>query len=118
MLDADQDPKYTDLFSEIGDYITTLRDGAQEDSPSSKKRKLETPSDVSTPLPTPIPSADGAALKVSGISFTVPQRKKFELVFTGKSVSAVGATSQVEFGVDYDNIGISAICSGVSGDLE
>jgi hypothetical protein len=35
----------------------------------------------------------------------VPQRKKFNLIFTEKSVSAVTASGDVEFGIEYDNIG-------------
>lgn len=103
------------LFTEIGNYITSLHDANQDDSPSMKKRKLDTPSDASTPAPTPKPSADGSVLKVEGISFSTPQRKKFNLVFTGKSVSAVTATGHVEFGVDYDKIGTPPNPSTVDG---
>jgi hypothetical protein len=71
-----------------------------------KKRKLDTPRDSPAPAATGKPSASGTILlKVDGISFSVPQRKKFNLVFTGSSVSAVTAAGDVEFGVEYDNIG-------------
>lgn len=104
-----QDPKYHTLFSDIGNYITSIRDGVANE-PAAKKRKLDTPSEGASPAPPPPPPAkpaptDGAVLTIEGISFSVPQRKKFSLVFTGKSVSAATAAGAVEFGVDYDNIG-------------
>lgn len=46
-------------------------------------------------------------LKVEGISFSVPQRKKFNLIVTTAGISAVAPTGgdKVEFGVEWDNVG-------------
>ena len=105
------DPQYTKLFVDIGSYINSIRDGAAATEPVSKRRKLDTPTSGASPAPTPpaVPkpalTTDGAVLTVEAISFTVPQRKKFSLMFTAKSVSAVTATGAVEFGVEYDDIG-------------
>ena len=105
------DPQYTKLFVDIGSYINSIRDGSAATEPVSKRRKLDTPTSGASPAPTPpaVPKAalttDGAVLTVEAISFTVPQRKKFSLLFTAKSVSAVTSTGTIEFGVEYDDIG-------------
>ena len=101
------------IFTDIGNYIQSLRDNTNgEPEPAIKKRKLDTPRDSPAPAPPPPaiskPSADGAVLKVEGISFMVPQRKKFNLVLTATGVSAVTTAGDVEFGVEYDNIGMFA----------
>lgn len=69
-----------------------------------KKRKLDTPRDSPAP---PAQSMATTVLKVEGISFSVPQRKKFNLVFTTAGVNAVTAAGDVEFGLLYDDIGTS-----------
>lgn len=79
-----------------------------------KKRKLDTPSAsgaaspaVSNTAGNTVPSTEGAVLTVEGISFSVPARKKFNLVITPAAVSAlVPATGKVEFGVEVDDIGM------------
>lgn len=68
-----------------------------------KKRKLDTPRDSPAPA---TQSSAATVLKVEAISFSVPQRKKFNLVFTAAGVNAVTPTGDVEFGVLYDDIGI------------
>jgi len=68
-----------------------------------KKRKFDTPR--GSPASPAQPTA-ATVLKVEGISFSVPQRKKFNLVFTTAGLNAVTTTGEVEFGVLYDDIGI------------
>ncbi|KAI5784653.1 hypothetical protein EDC01DRAFT_662913 [Geopyxis carbonaria] len=103
-----KDPKYLNLFQNIGSYIVSLQSGIT-DEPVIKKRKLDTPTEGSSPAATTVPTsikptANGALLKVEGISFSVPQRKKFTLVISRQSLTAVTPAGLVEFGVELDNI--------------
>ncbi|KAI5813923.1 hypothetical protein BZA77DRAFT_267937 [Pyronema omphalodes] len=107
--DALADPKIAPLLTDIGAHIISLSE------PSAKKRKLDTPADSpadsqhTTGLSAGIAALgtnDSTVLKVEGISFSVPQRKKFNLLITTGGISAVAATGgdKVEFGVEWDNV--------------
>lgn len=110
----DKDPQYLQLFQNLSSYIVSVRAGAVEE-PFSKKRKLDTPTNASGAASPAIstggnsvPSTDGALLTVEGISFSVPARKKFNLVVSSSAVTAVvPASGNVEFGVGMDDIGMA-----------
>lgn len=55
-------------------------------------------------------------LTVEGISFSVPQRKKYNLVISKTGLAAVTpATGKVEFAVALDDLGIlsGSLCDGI-----
>ncbi|PWW78994.1 hypothetical protein C7212DRAFT_350224 [Tuber magnatum] len=100
-----KEPKHSTVFRNIGKYILSLR-GAEE--PPSKKRKV---GDGKNGVKEEVKVEDVAlgkgsvVITVKEISFSVPARKKFTLLLTNSSMSAVNAaTGAVEFGVPWSEI--------------
>ncbi|KAG0639568.1 hypothetical protein HOY80DRAFT_77577 [Tuber brumale] len=101
-----KEPKHSTVFQKIGKYILSLK-GAEE--PPSKKRKVE---DGKNGVKREVKGEEDVALgkgdiviTVKEISFSVPARKRFTLLLTNGSMSAVNAaTGAVEFGVPWNEI--------------
>ncbi|KAJ4357708.1 uncharacterized protein N0V89_002284 [Didymosphaeria variabile] len=105
----DQNPTQTTLFRDISAYI--LGQASQpSNEPSAKKRKLEDSngaqngSGVASSLTS---AATKAWRQYPGVSFSLPQRKKFTLELVDKrdgGVRAVGADGSVEFSIPWRDV--------------
>ncbi|KAJ4351035.1 hypothetical protein N0V95_004206 [Ascochyta clinopodiicola] len=115
----DQNPSQSTLFRDISTYI--LSQASQPPSePITKKRKLEETDStqngtaaVAVPQTTAI--VGGSLISTStkafksypGVSFSIPQRKKFTLELLDKKdggVRAIGATGNVEFALAWKDV--------------
>jgi len=106
---ADQNPTQSTLFRDISTYILNHTSQAPEE-PASKKRKLAESNGA------PNGHAAAASLASSavkawrsypGVSFSIPQRKKFTLELVDKKdggVRAVGADGNVEFAILWRDV--------------
>lgn len=111
------------MFQNIGKYILSLQTIASE--PPSKKRKIEGVQNGNSKALKKEEEEEGGdgvgggegdddvtslgkgnvVCSIKDISFSIPQRKKFSLLLTATSMSAVNATTGgVEFGVPWDDI--------------
>ncbi|CUS09390.1 unnamed protein product [Tuber aestivum] len=100
-----REPKHSTIFQNIGKYILSLRG---TDEPPSKKRKV---GDGKNGVKEEVKVEDvvlgegDIVITVKEISFSIPARKKFTLLLTKSSMSAVNAaTGVVEFGVPWSEI--------------
>ncbi|EWC45718.1 hypothetical protein DRE_05055 [Drechslerella stenobrocha 248] len=97
-------PPSLDLLRRISHYVLELRSQLPDldNGPSSKRRKLDPPSDPSD-LASEM-SSDPSLLRLPDISFSIPQRKKFTLLLTASALAALGPTGSVEFGFFFKDI--------------
>lgn len=107
---VDQNPTQTTLFRDISTYILNQTSQISTE-PASKKRKLDYSNGAQN-------GAAGGGLfsaehkawrSYPGVSFSLPQRKKFtlELVLNKKEggIRGVGADGKVEFGIAWKDVG-------------
>lgn len=105
----DQNPTQTTLFRDISTYILNQTSQSVPE-PTSKKRKLEDSNGAQN-------GSTGGSLmdpaikawrSYPGVSFSLPQRKKFtlELVLNKKEggIRGIGADGKVEFGISWGDI--------------
>ncbi|EDU46909.1 meiotically up-regulated gene 183 protein [Pyrenophora tritici-repentis Pt-1C-BFP] len=107
---TDQNPSQSTLFRDISTYI--LNQASQPvDEPAAKKRKLEE-NDVPQ---NKAPATSGTLISVTtkafktfpGVSFSIPQRKRFILELLDKKdggIRAIGANGSVEFAIAWKNV--------------
>ncbi|KAF2845732.1 Rtt106-domain-containing protein, partial [Plenodomus tracheiphilus IPT5] len=106
----DQNPAQSTLFRDISTFILDQQSQPAAE-PAAKKRKLEEPSSADNSAP----PAGGSLLSASskawrsypGISFAIPQRKKFTLELLDKKdggIRAVGASGTVEFAIAWKDV--------------
>jgi hypothetical protein len=107
---ADDHPTQTSLFRDISTYI--LNQASQPAAePAAKKRKLEdnngAPIDTAASGDSLASSTTKAWRSYPGVSFSIPQRKKFtlELVDTKDGgIRAIGANGNVEFSIAWKDV--------------
>jgi hypothetical protein len=107
-LATDQNPTQSTLFRDISIYILNQTSQSAEE-PASKKRKLVESNGVSNghaaaSLTNP---STKAWRSYPGVSFSIPQRKKFTLELVDKKdggVRAVGADGSVEFALSWRDV--------------
>jgi hypothetical protein len=101
------------LFQDISAYVLQLRQtyGATlevAERPASKKRKVENAPSNGVKLEDAqsgkAEKAGPMLLNIGEVSFTVPQRKKFTLEFTGQGLVAKTAGGDLAFGVQFKDI--------------
>ena len=121
---SDQSGQLQPLFTEIAHYVLELRSKAataegEEGSQGAKKRKLNNgaPASQSGDAGGSAPLIGGwTGTTVEGISFSVPQRKKLDLVISAsqnEGIKAVNpATSTAEFGASWKEIGMQTASIG------
>ena len=111
----DQNPSQSTLFRDISTYILnqTLQPPAE---PTTKKRKLEESNSAHNGVATAPATSAGSTLISSpievfksyhGVSFSMPQRKKFTLELIDKKdggIRAVGATGDAEFALAWKDV--------------
>jgi hypothetical protein len=108
---ADQNPTQSTLFRDISTYILNHTSQTPEE-PASKKRKLAaesngTPNGHAAAAASLASSAVKAWRSYPGVSFAIPQRKKFTLELLDKKdggVRAVGADGNVEFAIAWRDV--------------
>ncbi|KAF1358382.1 Rtt106-domain-containing protein [Lizonia empirigonia] len=112
----DQNPSQSTLFRDISTYI--LNQTSQPPSePTTKKRKLEESNGAQNGTSTTTTATtDGGSLNststkafksYAGVSFSIPQRKKFTLELLDKKdggIRAIGATGNVEFALAWKDV--------------
>lgn len=113
----DQNPTQSTLFRDISTYI--LNQSPQPAAePATKKRKLEEQSGEQNGPQNGTPTAAGSLISAAakawrtypGVSFSIPQRKKFTLELIDKKdggIRAVGAGGAIEFAIaskDVDQV--------------
>ncbi|KAH7094387.1 hypothetical protein FB567DRAFT_510085 [Paraphoma chrysanthemicola] len=106
----DENPTQTSLFRDISTFI--LNQTSQPPAePAAKKRKLEDSNGAKNGGPTSGGSLVSASTKAwrtyPGVSFSIPQRKKFTLELVDKKeggIRAVGATGNVEFSIAWKDV--------------
>jgi len=105
----DEHPTQADLFRDISTFI--LSQASQPSAePAAKKRKLEDNNSNSNSNSSSHSAATKAWRTYPGVSFSIPQRKKFALeLVDGKDggIRAVGASGSVEFSIacrDVDRV--------------
>ena len=115
----DEHPSLNDLFGDISAFILSYQ-SQLSNSPTTKKRKLDESNDAQNgttaapaPAPAPVTTSGGGSLSstatkafksYTGVSFSIPQRKKFTLELLDKKdggIRAVGATGNVEFALAW-----------------
>ncbi|KAL1597364.1 hypothetical protein SLS59_007393 [Nothophoma quercina] len=115
----DEHPSLSDLFGDISAFILSYQ-SQLSNSPTTKKRKLDESNDAQNgttaapaPAPAPVTTLGGGSLSstatktfksYTGVSFSIPQRKKFTLELLDKKdggIRAVGATGNVEFALAW-----------------
>jgi hypothetical protein len=107
---ADENPKSGTLFRDISTYILNQTSQSSTE-PASKKRKLEDSNGAQNgSAGGDLFSAEAKAWRsYPGVSFSLPQRKKFtlELVLNKKEggIRGVGADGKVEFGIAWKDVG-------------
>jgi hypothetical protein len=107
---ADDHPTQTSLFRDISTFI--LNQASQPAAePVAKKRKLEdnngAPSETAASGGSLASSSTKAWRSYPGVSFSIPQRKKFtlELVDTKDGgIRAIGASGNVEFSIAWKDV--------------
>ncbi|PSN64137.1 Rtt106-domain-containing protein [Corynespora cassiicola Philippines] len=104
----DQSPAQSTLFRDISTYI--LNQSSQPSTePASKKRKLEDSNGVQNGGASNLTSGAVKAWRsYPGVSFSIPQRKKFTLELVADKrdggIRAVGADGKVEFGIPWKDV--------------
>ncbi|KAL1612298.1 hypothetical protein SLS60_000522 [Paraconiothyrium brasiliense] len=105
----DQNPTQSTLFRDISAYI--LGQASQpSNKPAAKKRKLEESNGAqngSVAASSLTSAATNAWRQYPGVSFSLPQRKKYTLELVDKKdggVRAVGADGSVEFSIPWRNV--------------
>ncbi|KAF3936416.1 hypothetical protein ABW19_dt0203288 [Dactylella cylindrospora] len=99
------------LFQRIADFIveSRQREAGNLDEPSAKRRKIDNAgSQIEMVNRSDLDTAIGSLtpiVRVPDISFSIPQRKKFNLVINETAIAAVGANGAIEFGVFVKDIG-------------
>jgi hypothetical protein len=106
---VDEHPTQGDLFRDISTYI--LNQTSQPSAePAAKKRKLEESSggqNGATANDSLASSATKAWRTYPGVSFAIPQRKKFTLELVDKKdggIRAIGATGSIEFSIAWKDV--------------
>ncbi|KAF2728655.1 Rtt106-domain-containing protein [Polyplosphaeria fusca] len=107
----DQNPAQNTLFRDISTYILS-QSSSNSAEPVSKKRKLDDNNGVQNGSPAGGGSLANPALKAwrtyPGVSFSMPQRKKFTLELVSSKaeggIRAVGADGKVEFGIAWKDV--------------
>ncbi|KAF2690600.1 Rtt106-domain-containing protein [Lentithecium fluviatile CBS 122367] len=110
----DQNPTQSTLFRDISTYILNQTPQSTAE-PASKKRKIEGSNGAQNGAPNGHAAAAASianpALKAwrsyPGVSFSIPQRKKYTLELVDKKdggVRAVGADGSVEFGISWRDV--------------
>ncbi|KAJ4294343.1 hypothetical protein N0V90_008033 [Kalmusia sp. IMI 367209] len=104
----DQNPTHSTLFRDISTYI--LNQASQpSNEPASKKRKLDESNDAQNGAAAAslFSAATKAWRQYPGVSFSIPQRKKYTLELVDKKdggIRAVGADGNVEFGIAWKDV--------------
>ncbi|KAF2117964.1 hypothetical protein BDV96DRAFT_517802 [Lophiotrema nucula] len=107
----DQNPTQSTLFRDISTYI--LNQPPQDTTePASKKRKLEDSNGTQNGVAAAAGGAGSLTGKAwrtyPGVSFSIPQRKKFTLELVaekaGGAIRAVGAAGNTEFGIAWKDV--------------
>ncbi|KAE8843684.1 hypothetical protein HRS9122_04787 [Pyrenophora teres f. teres] len=106
----DQNPAQSTLFRDISTYI--LNQASQPVAePAAKKRKLEEDGVSQNKAPATSGSLTGATTKAfktfPGVSFSIPQRKKFILELLDKKdggIRAIGTNGSVEFAIAWKDV--------------
>ncbi|KAH3964169.1 histone chaperone [Parastagonospora nodorum] len=106
----DEHPTQTSLFRDISTFI--LGQASQPSAePAAKKRKLEekttSQSAPAAPGGSLVSSATKAWRTYPGVSFSIPQRKKFTLELLDKKdggIRAIGASGNVEFSIAWKDV--------------
>lgn len=106
----DQNPAQSTLFRDISTYI--LNQASQPVAePVTKKRKLEENNSSQNGAPATsgslINSSTRAWRSYPGVSFAIPQRKKFTLELLDKKdggIRAIGANGSVEFAIEWKDV--------------
>ncbi|KAF1976053.1 Rtt106-domain-containing protein [Bimuria novae-zelandiae CBS 107.79] len=105
----DQNSKQSTLFRDISTYILNQTSQTTTE-PVSKKRKLEDSNGTQNSAAAPsslTSSATKAWRQYPGVSFSIPQRKKFTLELVDRKdggIRAVGADGSVEFAVAWRDV--------------
>lgn len=107
---TESNPTQSTLFRDISTYI--LNQASQPSAePAAKKRKIEPPAATRTGAPSSGASLASSATKAwrsyPGVSFAIPQRKKFTLELLDKrdgGIRAVAADSNVEFSIAWKDV--------------
>jgi hypothetical protein len=108
--ETDEHPTQTSLFRDISTFI--LNQASQPVAePVAKKRKLEE-NTIAPKIPTSsngslVSSATKAWRSYPGVSFAIPQRKKFTLELLDKDdggIRAIGASGDVEFSIAWKDV--------------
>ncbi|KAF2018249.1 Rtt106-domain-containing protein [Aaosphaeria arxii CBS 175.79] len=111
----DQNPKHSTLFRDISTYILN-RTSQSVPEPASKKRKLDNSNGNNGVQNGTAKGADTANLlsasttawkTYTGVSFSIPQRKKLTLELVsgkGGGVRGIGADGKVEFGIAWKDV--------------
>jgi hypothetical protein len=116
----DQNPSQSTLFRDISTFILHQTPQAPVE-PTTKKRKIEESNGAqngaaaATSAATPTSGAGGSLTSTStkafktyaGVSFSIPQRKKFTLELVGKKdggIRAIGASGNVEFALSWKDV--------------
>lgn len=107
---VDQDPTQSTLFRDISTFI--LNQAPQPAAePATKKRKIDDGNGAQNSASTTAGSLTSAAAQAfktyPGVSFSMPQRKKFTLELVGKKdggIRAVGANGSIEFAMAWKDI--------------
>lgn len=117
----DQNPSQSDLFRDISTYIFSRTSEAPAE-PTTKKRKIEDDNGArnvaaaaTTSAAAPTSGTGGSltsnltkAFKTyAGVSFSIPQRKKFTLELVDKrdgGIRAIGASGNVEFALAWKDV--------------
>ncbi|KAL6706127.1 hypothetical protein ACN47E_006043 [Coniothyrium glycines] len=109
----DQNPAQSTLFRDISTYMLSQapQPAHPPAEPAAKKRKLEASAGATNGLSTSngsIASADHKAWRsYPGVSFAIPQRKKFTLELLDRKdggIRAVGANGSVEFALPWTDV--------------
>ncbi|CAO2658472.1 Nn.00g061950.m01.CDS01 [Neocucurbitaria sp. VM-36] len=106
----DQNPTQNTLFRDISTYILN-RTSQPTAEPAAKKRKLEehngTQNGAATSGGSLISTATKAWRTYPGVSFSIPQRKKFTLELLDRKdggIRAVGANGTIEFAIAWKDV--------------
>ncbi|KAF3034217.1 hypothetical protein E8E12_001816 [Didymella heteroderae] len=117
---VDQNPSQGTLFRDISTFVLNQMSQASAE-PTTKKRKLEESNGApngaaaTTGAATPTSVAGGSLVSTStrafktytGVSFSIPQRKKFTLELVDKKdggIRAIGASGNVEFALAWKDV--------------
>jgi hypothetical protein len=108
---TDEHPTQTSLFRDISTYILEQASQPAAEPTATKKRKLEDNNSAHEDTPVAggslVSSTTKAWRSYPGVSFSIPQRKKFTLELVDKKdggIRAIGASGSVEFSIAWKDV--------------